>query len=119
MEGRQLRFAFLATLALLPVLLFGHTNSIAPIRKNAHHIVAHLIDLNRAEAAELTLIPGIGPRLAERIVRYREKHGPFRSLHGLEAVKGIGPKKAEAFRTWVIIDGNGAFPSNLQEDDGI
>jgi len=33
--------------------------------------------------------------LAERIIRYREEHGPFRSLEKLLEIKGIGPKLLE------------------------
>ncbi|OAA31927.1 hypothetical protein AT15_03625 [Kosmotoga arenicorallina S304] len=49
-----------------------------------------LINVNRASAQELEKLPGIGPTLAERIIRYREEHGSFRELSELEAVKGIG-----------------------------
>lgn len=48
--------------------------------------------INRASAAELTRLPGIGPALAERIVQYRERCGGFRSVEELKNVKGIGDK---------------------------
>lgn len=47
--------------------------------------------LNRASAAELEALPGIGPALATRIVQWRERHGPFASVAELEAVPGVGP----------------------------
>lgn len=50
------------------------------------------IDLNRASAAELDALPGIGPVLARRIIEHRARNGPFRSLEELRAVRGIGPK---------------------------
>lgn len=49
------------------------------------------LDLNRATAAELTRLPGIGDVLARRIVAYRDSVGGFRSLEQLERVRGIGP----------------------------
>lgn len=52
------------------------------------------IDVNRATAAELSCIPGVGDGLARRIVEYRETNGPFHSLGQLEQVAGIGPAKA-------------------------
>ena len=52
------------------------------------------IDVNRATAAELSCIPGVGDGLARRIVQYRETNGPFQSLTQLEQVSGIGPAKA-------------------------
>jgi len=50
------------------------------------------VDVNRADAEELTALPGIGPALATRIVAYREEHGPFTSVDDLERVQGIGPQ---------------------------
>jgi len=50
------------------------------------------ISINRADPATLTFLPGIGPSLAERIVRHREQHGPFRELAELQKVRGVGPK---------------------------
>ena len=47
------------------------------------------LDLNRASAAKLRLLPGIGPVLSKRIVARREKQGPYRSIWELEDVKGI------------------------------
>jgi competence protein ComEA len=51
-----------------------------------------LLDLNRATAAELDGLPGIGPVLAARIVAHRQRHGPFASREELLAVRGIGPR---------------------------
>ncbi len=51
------------------------------------------IDVNRADAIDLTLIPGIGDVLAQRIVAYREQYGPFQSIEELSNVDGIGQKK--------------------------
>jgi competence ComEA-like helix-hairpin-helix protein len=50
------------------------------------------LDLNRASAQELTLVPGIGPKLAERIVAERTRKGGFAKLADLRAVRGVGPK---------------------------
>ncbi|MFC2593776.1 MAG: helix-hairpin-helix domain-containing protein [Fretibacterium sp.] len=57
-----------------------------------------LIDVNRASETELTALRGIGPALARRIVEYREKNGPFRSVEELVLVRGIGAAKLEGFR---------------------
>lgn len=54
------------------------------------------ININQASAGELKQLRGIGPKLAERIVQYREEHGPFRSPEDIMKVKGIGPKKWQA-----------------------
>lgn len=56
------------------------------------------IDLNRATAAELENLPGVGPVLAGRIVAYRDLHGPFAAVEDLMDVGGIGEAKLAALR---------------------
>lgn len=53
------------------------------------------VDLNSASPALLTHISGIGPKLAERIVAYRDEHGVFRKREDLRKVSGLGPKSFE------------------------
>lgn len=61
------------------------------------------IELNQAGAEDLAMIPGISHRLARRVVTFRKSHGPFRTWHELRRVKGIGPKKAERFRSYLSL----------------
>jgi competence protein ComEA len=70
---------------------------------NSPSIVAGRFDLNQASAETLTALPGIGPKLAERIVAYREVHGPFRRVEDLRSVPGIGPKTFEKIRDLVYV----------------
>ena len=53
---------------------------------------AALINLNTATAAEFESLPGIGAKVAARIVEYRMKNGPFRKIEELMNVQGIGEK---------------------------
>ena len=53
------------------------------------------LDINRCGEGDLLDLPGIGPWLAERIMRYREERGPMRSLYQLLDVPGIGPRLFE------------------------
>jgi competence protein ComEA len=58
------------------------------------------VDINAAGAAELELLPGIGPQLAQRIVAEREKNGPFASLDDLAArVSQLGSATPQRFGT--------------------
>jgi competence protein ComEA len=50
-----------------------------------------VIDVDSAAAGELARLPKIGLGLAKTIVAYRQEHGPFGSLQGLDRVPGIGP----------------------------
>lgn len=49
------------------------------------------IDADRATAAELARLPRVGMALAKKMVAYREAHGPFGGLPGLDQVPGVGP----------------------------
>ncbi len=56
------------------------------------------LDLNAASKAELEMLPGVGPALADRIIAERDANGPFKSIDDLDRVKGIGPKTLERLR---------------------
>lgn len=62
------------------------------------------IYINRATAAELETLPAIGPVMAQRIVMYREKMGPFTSLDDLDKVSGIGAATLAELRGLVAFD---------------
>ncbi len=50
------------------------------------------LEINSASAEDIyTSLKGIGPKTAQSIVDYRNKHGFFETLDDLQAVKGIGP----------------------------
>ncbi|MDR2527703.1 MAG: helix-hairpin-helix domain-containing protein [Synergistaceae bacterium] len=62
-----------------------------------------LIDVNRASKEELVSLRGIGPVLAESILEYRRKNGPFRGVEDLLRIRGIGEKRLEALRGFVTV----------------
>lgn len=61
------------------------------------------IDINCADAADLEAVPGIGPVLAERIVRYRVQHGPFADVTDLASVGGISRKRVQSLRPYLKV----------------
>jgi competence protein ComEA len=65
------------------------------------------VNINAADAATLSSeLKGIGPVKAQRLVEYRQKHGPFRTLDDLALVKGFGQKLIERNRADLRL-GNG------------
>lgn len=73
------------------------------------------IDINAAGLDELQKLTGIGPSLAQRIIDYREEHGPFQSLEDLLEVKGIGEATLEKFRDDAVA-GTGETQMDSEED---
>lgn len=65
---------------------------------SAERATGGVVDVNAATADELAALPGIGPALARRIVRWRAEHGRFRSVDALADVPGIGPATVERLR---------------------
>jgi competence protein ComEA len=61
------------------------------------------VDLNAATVEQLTTLPGVGAKLAARIVEYREKVGRFRSTDEILNVKGIGEKNFQKLEPWLTI----------------
>ncbi|MFW5453389.1 ComEA family DNA-binding protein [Thioalkalivibrio sulfidiphilus] len=62
------------------------------------------INVNTADAQALTQLTGIGPSRAEAIIAHREQHGPFRSLHELTQVSGIGERTVQENRERIAFE---------------
>ena len=60
------------------------------------------LDLNTATLEQLDALPGIGPTTAQKILDYRQAHGPFHSVADLDAVPGIGQGRIEQLKGLVI-----------------
>jgi len=60
------------------------------------------IDLNTATAEQLDTLPGVGPVTAQKIVEYRQTHGPFTSVDQLDAIPGIGAARIADLKGLVV-----------------
>lgn len=65
--------------------------------------VGQRLELNRATEAELTLVPGVGPKLAHTLIEARDRKGGFASWEEVDAVVGVGPGKLEAIRSLTVL----------------
>lgn len=97
LRSRQVQGALGILLAVVFALAVKQT--LAKMRPVEADILPVRLDLNRAGLAELVVLPGLGPTLADRIVRHREEHGPFARLEDLGKVPGIGPKTLDLLRS--------------------
>ena len=61
------------------------------------------ININTASRSELMDLPGIGPVLAERIIEYRTRNGPFSRVEDLRNITGIGEKRFEAIQDKITV----------------
>ncbi|MEP0805173.1 MAG: ComEA family DNA-binding protein [Chloroflexota bacterium] len=62
-----------------------------------------LVNINTASAFELETLPGIGPTLAQQIVKYREQNGPFLSTEDIINVSGVGPGTYERIKDLITV----------------
>ncbi len=60
-----------------------------------HCVNAVGVEVNTASAPLLSRVSGLGPKLAETIVSYRDENGPFRRRAELKKVPRLGPKAFE------------------------
>ncbi len=61
------------------------------------------ININTASVEELVELDRIGPKYAQRIVAYREKHGDFENPENIMDVKSIGPKVFKANKDRIAV----------------
>lgn len=61
------------------------------------------ININTASQAELESLPGIGPKMAEQIVRFRTQNGNFKKIEEIMKVKGIGEKLYNQLKDLIIV----------------
>ncbi len=79
----------------------GDPTSISPPEVNTSN--NDLLNINTATAPELERLPGIGPSLAQKIVDYRERYGPFEKIEDITHVSGIGTAKFDQIRDLICV----------------
>lgn len=97
-SARALAPIALMTAALLVSLLLAPPSLAAPAGRDGGQATAQSVDINTATVEQLMSVPGIGQVIAQRIVEFREKNGPYGSVDDLLKVQGIGEKSLARIR---------------------
>jgi competence protein ComEA len=63
------------------------------------------VNVNSADAAQLALLPRVGPSVAQRIVEFRRENGPFKRPEDLMLVRGIGEKTFDLLKPYLAVSG--------------
>jgi competence ComEA-like helix-hairpin-helix protein len=61
------------------------------------------VNINTATAGELAQVPGIGEKLARRIVKYREKRGNFQTIEDIKKVKANWDKRYNKAKNYITV----------------
>lgn len=72
-----------------------------------------VVNINTAAASQLSLLPRVGAKAAQRIVDYRTQHGPFQKTTDLMQVKGFGDKSFQALSAHISVDGKTTLTSKV------
>ncbi|MDP7609657.1 MAG: helix-hairpin-helix domain-containing protein, partial [Candidatus Marinimicrobia bacterium] len=91
-----------ATLAYDNSKIKGLNSSESSTEKD-YNPLTEIININTAEKQNLVKLPKIGTVTAERIIRFRDDYGPFKSIDDLLKVKGIGPKTLEKLKPQITL----------------
>src|SRR5204862_8035924 len=75
---------------------------------------AGVVNINSADVAQLSLLPRIGAKVAQRIVDYRKEHGAFTKTSDLMQVKGIGDKTFQNLSSYLTVDGKTTLTAKLR-----
>lgn len=106
---KQAQWALVTLLGITTLLLAAHTlRTLAFFPRftelqSAEPLTCRL-DVNQASQAELMQLPGIGPKLAQRIIENRNQYGPFQKIQDLTRVSGIGKAKLKRMEKWICVE---------------
>ena len=62
-----------------------------------------VVNINDASVEKLQQIKGLGPKLAIRIVQFREENGHFNSVEDIMKIRGIGEAKFERIKEYLEV----------------
>ncbi|MEO6260411.1 MAG: helix-hairpin-helix domain-containing protein [Thermoanaerobaculia bacterium] len=81
-------------------------------------VAAGIVNINTADIAQLSMLPRVGLKAAQRIVDYRTEHGPFKKSADLMQVKGFGQKSFERLSGYITVEGKSTLASKVRSPRG-
>ena len=102
MARRIVTFTLMAALAAVPAALGAVVSESFAASATAAG-KQDKVNINTATAKELQALDGVGHTVAERIVHYREEHGPFKRGEDLKKVEGVGAALWERNRERIVV----------------
>ena len=95
---------------LIMMFLVGSTSVVsfsvlhaAPSKDVQVETKAKVVNINQAASEELQTLKGVGPAIAERIIKYRQEHGRFEHVEDLRNVQGVGEGKLQKMKEQISI----------------
>jgi len=73
-----------------------------------------VVNINTADVAQLSLLPRVGQKAAQRIVDYRTQHGAFQKTTDIMQVKGFGDKTYERLSAYITVDGKSTLTQKIR-----
>ena len=76
--------------------------------------VPGVVNINTADAAQLSMLPRVGARAAQQIVDYRTQHGSFHKAADLMQVKGFGQKRFDKLGPYLTVEGKTTLTAKVK-----
>jgi len=105
MQKLQKRF-FVILVILAITFACQNSTGFAKAKPDGH------VNINTATEEQLRLLPGVGEKIAKRIINYRTEHGNFNSIEDLKNIKGLTDKRLAKCKAFVILEGETTIHKN-------
>ena len=101
-------------IALVALVVLSLTTSVFAADAAPAAAPAGVVNINSADVAQLSLLPRVGEKAAQRIVDYRRDHGAFKKTSDLMQVKGFGAKSFEKLSAYLTVDGKTTLTAKVK-----
>jgi len=98
----------LVLIALVIVSIAG-----AAMADTASAAPSGVVNINTADASQLSYLPRVGAKAAQRILDYRAQHGAFHKTSDLMQVKGFGEKRFNQVSPYITVEGKTTLASKI------